>query len=215
MMTNSLPVCFTTAITLLLFQAVVMFSAPQPLRQERQVEEDVPLGLRIETGLIRLKDLIISLFPYPTEPDHEVNTCTVHWISCLMIINGPKFLQLIQIENIPQFTGILCPLFGHYSRFYTLETYLGNDTKFSNISHITYVTQRLLLSTCEYVSYNWSMQSLFRLIEFCVAIIFQFSIRLKTSVTAILSPLAIHNKVVPTSSVALHSYLNSAGASHH
>ena len=49
-----------------------MFSAPQPLRQERQVEEDVPLGLRIETGLIRLKDLIISLFPYPTEPDHEV-----------------------------------------------------------------------------------------------------------------------------------------------
>ena len=80
LMANSLPTCFTTAITLLLFQAVVTFSAPQTLRQERQVAEDVPLGLRIETGLIRLKDLIISLFPYPTEPDHQVkfSTCTTH-----------------------------------------------------------------------------------------------------------------------------------------
>ena len=80
-MANSLPMCFTTALTLLLLQAVVMFSAPQPLQQKRQVEEDVPLGLRIETGLIRLKDLIIFLFPYSTEPNHQVNTdstCTVH-----------------------------------------------------------------------------------------------------------------------------------------
>ena len=79
-MAYSLPMCFTTAITLLLFQAVV-FSAPQPLQQKRQVEEDVPLGLRIETGLIRLKDLIIFLFPYSTEPNHQVSTdstCTVH-----------------------------------------------------------------------------------------------------------------------------------------
>ena len=77
-MANSLPMYFTTAMTLLLFQAVVMFSAPQPLRQERQVEEDVPLRLRIETGLIRLKDLIISLSLYPTEPDHEVNIDSIY-----------------------------------------------------------------------------------------------------------------------------------------
>ena len=64
------------------------------------------------------------------------------------------FLQAIQWENNTQITRILCPLFGHYSRFYTLETYLKNDTEFGNISHVTYVTQRLLLSTCEYVSYT-------------------------------------------------------------
>ena len=63
------------------------------------------------------------------------------------------FLQQVQWENNTQFTGILCPLFGHYSKFYTLEAYLGNDTRFNNISHITYVTERLLLTTCEYVSY--------------------------------------------------------------
>ena len=61
---------------------------------------------------------------------------------------------MIQLEDNTQFAEILCPLFGHYSRFYTLETYLGNNTKFSNNSHVTYVTEKLLLTTCEYVSYT-------------------------------------------------------------
>ena len=65
-MAKSLSKCFTTAVSaLLLLQAVAIFSAPVKRNTNVQVEKDV----LVEGGLMRLKDLILALFP---EPDHEV-----------------------------------------------------------------------------------------------------------------------------------------------
>ena len=84
----------TTATILLLFKAVAIFSAPQPIRRERQAEDNVPLRIRINKALIALKDLVLTLFPYATEP--TVGVCIPRsTIYIVMYFNTITLIELL------------------------------------------------------------------------------------------------------------------------
>lgn len=62
------------------------------------------------------------------------------------------FMFPLQLEGT-LFENMVCPLFGHYSRYYqTLQSLPEGDSRHTNISLITVVSEKLAEASCKHVS---------------------------------------------------------------